>query len=74
MLLGSIIVINSLSFDLNIYCLWVGLVSSEIICVYKYLKRVDVFLGIYVFVLLFEMVNIIYFMFVNIKVIKCNVK
>lgn len=49
MLLECMIVINSLSFDLNIYCLWVGLVSSEIICVYKYLKRFDVFLGMYVF-------------------------
>lgn len=71
---GSIIVTNSLSFDSNTHCLWVGSVSSETIRVYKYLKRVDALLGMYASVLLFEMANIIYFMFVNTKVIKCNAK
>lgn len=41
------IVTNSLSFDSNTHCLWVGSVSSETIRVYKYLKRFDALLGMY---------------------------
>lgn len=41
------IVTNSLSFDSNTHCLWVGSVSSDTIRVYKYLKRVDALLGMY---------------------------
>lgn len=69
----SMIVTNSLNFDSNTHCLWVGSVSSKTIRVYKYLKRVDALLGMYASVLLFKMANVIYFMFVNTKV-KCNAK
>lgn len=65
---------NSMSFDSNTHCLWVGSVRSHTIRVYKYLKRFDALLGMYASVLLFKMANVIYFMFVNTKVIKCNAK
>lgn len=50
---------NSLSFDSNTHCLWVGSVSSDTIRVYKYLKRFDALLGIYASVLLFKMTNVV---------------
>lgn len=57
MLLESMIEIDSLSVDLNIYCLWVGLVSSEIICVYNYLEKINFLLGMNVYVFYYYYIN-----------------
>lgn len=45
------IVANSLSFDTNTYCLWIGSVSDGRVHAYKYLKRRDALLGMYASVL-----------------------
>lgn len=54
----SMIVTNSLSFDPNTHCLWVGSVSSETILVYKYLERFNALLGMYASVL--QILNVSY--------------
>lgn len=42
---------NSLSFDFNTHCLWVGSVSEGRVHAFKYLKRPDALLGMYASVL-----------------------